>query len=604
LPDKYYLSNKEKTSLLISVLSFIIALCSISVSNLSIGVMAAVILVLSSLYIFPAKTYLTVSIAVFVALTLNTPDALNVYAMIPVGILIASLFGKKNRLMCYLIFAAVVSVGSLYSGYNLLTVPTLLDIIVGIVLCTFIPLERISRKSSDEKYSAAMDISLKNMVESKLGCASDCLMQIADTINELSDTKNESSSYSDGEILSGVCDKICFKCSQKLYCWSDRYSDTTDAFYKSIKHIKLGHTDPKDIFPSYFLSKCTNALEIMTMVSDSLKETAQKKISGRNMTAAKSAIVESYRCLSYLLNEVSDEITSMESIDADGLTVFSEILENYEIKDAHGVCERHDSGKFKFRFEGSDVAPKTIAKIKSDLEESFGIKLSAAHISKKKDGCEIEFSEAHIFSIEGAALQNCNRKEKVCGDSFKTFTSKSGNHFSVLCDGMGSGKNAAIDAIMCSEALSEMLLADIPIKSVMKIVNSMIESKSEDESSCAIDVLKIDSYTGEAHIIKAGGVVSIIKQDGKIKKVIGESMPIGILSEIQLFEKKLKLRSGDVVLTVSDGALELGTEWLEGILFSDRSGDPKEISKKIERELIKSIHAFSDDISILITAII
>lgn len=165
--------------------------------------------------------------------------------------------------------------------------------------------------------------------------------------------------------------------------------------------------------------------------------------------------------------------------------------------------------------------------------------------------------------------QHTTKGEKYCGDSFKSFFDGLGKFYIVMCDGMGTGNSAAISGNMTSEVIKNMIRSGIDFKTSISIANSLLMSKSSDESLSTVDIFSLDLYSGDATFVKAGGASSFVRKGRDVAKISSETFPIGILSEFNLSKTNCKLQKEDIVLIVSDGITDTGEEWIENTLRNE-----------------------------------
>lgn len=138
----------------------------------------------------------------------------------------------------------------------------------------------------------------------------------------------------------------------------------------------------------------------------------------------------------------------------------------------------------------------------------------------------------------------------------------------LISDGMGTGGRAAVDAALAAGIFPSLIMAGFGENTALKIVNSALLSKSGEESFATLDIVKIDTYTGQAEFFKAGAAASFVRQNGVFKAVEIPSTPPGIFRNVEFQTASLKLSSEDIVLLVSDGALNGDTAWIEKELNS------------------------------------
>ena len=120
----------------------------------------------------------------------------------------------------------------------------------------------------------------------------------------------------------------------------------------------------------------------------------------------------------------------------------------------------------------------------------------------------------------------------ISADAIQAFPDETGHFHAVLCDGMGTGKAAAVGGVLAASLTKELLHAGFESASTARLVNIALALKSDDESAVALDALSIDLYTGDAVLYKAGAAASFLLRDGKAAVYSGDTLPIGILGSV------------------------------------------------------------------------
>ena len=135
------------------------------------------------------------------------------------------------------------------------------------------------------------------------------------------------------------------------------------------------------------------------------------------------------------------------------------------------------------------------------------------------------------------------------------FENDNGNFYSLVCDGMGSGREAAITSRLASVFLEKLLRCTDDRGVTLEMVNRMLVNR-DGECFTTLDLLEVDLYEKKAAFIKAGAAPSYILRDGKYYKVNSETPPAGIIDDLRAEETSVQLRGGDVIILVSDGILD------------------------------------------------
>ena len=105
--------------------------------------------------------------------------------------------------------------------------------------------------------------------------------------------------------------------------------------------------------------------------------------------------------------------------------------------------------------------------------------------------------------------------------------------------------------------------------------------KSTDESTATVDIAAVDLHTGRCDLLKAGAAPTIVRRSGRTGKAQSTSLPAGILRDIAFDKATIRLKPGDILLLLSDGATATGTEWICAELENWEKGSAQELSEKI-----------------------
>ena len=155
-----------------------------------------------------------------------------------------------------------------------------------------------------------------------------------------------------------------------------------------------------------------------------------------------------------------------------------------------------------------------------------------------------------------------NENESSSGDNCECFTQ--GKYFYVIIsDGMGSGRLASIDSGMTCRLIKRFLLSGFSFATSLKLANAALKLKGGDESFATADICRLDTETGAFSIAKAGAAASYMITENRVRRLYSPTLPLGILNETRYDVVSSKLKRNDMLIMVSDGALNNGDEWLE-----------------------------------------
>jgi len=200
----------------------------------------------------------------------------------------------------------------------------------------------------------------------------------------------------------------------------------------------------------------------------------------------------------------------------------------------------------------------------------LGAPLSYPNIAIEGDHITMNMRSKRIFKAEYAHISQKKEKEDINGDSISFFENSGDYFYALLSDGMGSGRDAALSSRLAGVYLDKMLRAGNKKAQAIEMLNSFLRQKSC-ESFATVDLMELDLLNGQASFVKSGAVPSYIIRGSSIFKIASNTMPVGIIKELNAEEVKFELEHGDVVVMISDGICD-GTEdgiWLMDMLIND-----------------------------------
>ena len=188
-----------------------------------------------------------------------------------------------------------------------------------------------------------------------------------------------------------------------------------------------------------------------------------------------------------------------------------------------------------------------------------------------------------VFGAAGVAARGT-----ISGDAVQQFCSPAAAQM-ILCDGMGTGRPAAVDGNLAAELTARLLKAGFTAELAARLVNVALALKSDEESGATLDLISVDLYTGTARLFKAGAAPGFLVHGGRARAVGDVSLPMGILGGVNGQSRMVHLAAGDYAVLVSDGLLVDGPGWVtQQLELSAAAGDAPE---KIARTLVETARA-------------
>ena len=155
-------------------------------------------------------------------------------------------------------------------------------------------------------------------------------------------------------------------------------------------------------------------------------------------------------------------------------------------------------------------------------------------------------------------------KNATNGDKCLWFAGVACRYYVLLCDGMGTGAEAARDAQEVSSMLRRLLSAGYPATYALRSINSLCALQGR-AGAVTLDLAELRLDTGKATIYKWGAAPSFVISRGEPIKIGTASPPPGLsVTDGRETVERLSLRRGETLVLLSDGAGEdmlLRTPW-------------------------------------------
>ncbi len=215
--------------------------------------------------------------------------------------------------------------------------------------------------------------------------------------------------------------------------------------------------------------------------------------------------------------------------------------------------------------------------IKSETEKVLGRCIEQTFFESEGKVAKIGFKALCSLNIDFYKISIPKKGEIICGDSVSAFESDDGYFYSIVSDGMGSGRDAAVCSRLGTVFLEKLISAGIDKACAVSMLGNVIAS-SEDEIFTTIDLLEVDLVRGKLTAIKAGAAPTWVLRNKRAYSVSSKTLPCGIISSSSAEQTVLDCYAGDTIIMASDGGESAVMKALLGIVNENRSLSSKEIA--------------------------
>ena len=431
------------------------------------------------------------------------------------------------------------------------------------------------------------------------------------------DLDEKKSFFSEEQVLhmcERVCGKICQECGNRDICLGRERSNTYGLIWSVFQAVENCGSELNVEVKRKIQKNCAQAPKFLRIAMEIYKEEKQNLLWNQKMAQSRENCViqlDSFaQMIKHATRELDASIFADEHLEKKIRTRFAKIglkiLTTVFLVTEDGRYEIHVTTKAQ---KGQCITTKELAQI---ISECCGRTMILGKEERSVLGTEfstITCVEGPVYhTIQGVAKigKGCR---KISGDSFSMIDLPGGKQGVILSDGMGAGEIAYRESVMVVELLEELLNAGFPKETALQMLNTALVMGREEVRFSTIDMSVFDLYNGKCEFLKAGASMTFIKRADKVECIKSTSLPIGVISKLEIDTQEYRLEDGDIVIMVTDGVLDaLPVEEQEFlirmIIEGTNKNNPKEIAQHILEQVLEcSGEVPVDDMTVLAVGI-
>lgn len=548
-----------------------------------------------------------------------TPSVTGAYALCG---MLAGILGNLGRIGSALGFIMGNMILAAYLNGAVEVMLYLREVIAAAVVFFIIPNNLISIVTEPFKRDTSLSVDrrgysrrIRDMTVEKLDKFSRAFKELSKTFGEIAETKTSAGKQDINVLFDRVADRICSDCSLCMHCWERNFYDTYQVMFKIVEKLETkGRVEESDI-PSYFMEKCARINDFVNAVNN-MYELFRVGIVWRSKLSESRGLISRQfegmsRVIAGLAKEINTEVSFMSPLEDE----IAAALHNAGIKIKEVLAYENTWGKYEISVLHNDCggARSCISVIEKTVSEAVCRKMVRENeeCAKGKDGnCSLKLVEAENLKLTTGIARLPKFNSNVSGDSFTFMNSGYGKYTLALSDGMGTGYGAAVQSKATVDMLECFLESGFDKDMAVNLINSMLVLKSNDDSSCTIDLSVIDLFNGEVEFVKIGAAPTYIKKAGKVEIIRSASLPAGILPGIDAELAHRNVEGGDMIIMVTDGIIdslagdEPGDRQLMKVIQQFESLNPQQIADHILDEANRCCSSMPcDDLTVLVAKV-
>lgn len=594
IKHNYFFNMEELISMAIVLCLMVAGVGNIACFGVSIRNIAALTIIIVIAYAGGASIGAVIGVTMGIIVGVTSKNILLFISLYSCCGLVVGVFKETGKIFSAL---AYLIVSSIIVGYSVtINIYGAVEIAVPAVIMLLTPakfiegiLQELSNEEKNRIINEAQIDGVKSEFVERIENFKKILDRLAKSMNKLSGNHKLSVKDKSSAMIENLADRVCSNCEMNSKCWGKELNKTFFEFSELIEMFEQG----KGKINKSLKEKCVKSNTLIKSCEEFYNSTTVNEVLKKRMGEGRQLIAENIASISQAMDDVIKEFAR----DVDNCYEMDKVLKkalsrkNIAYKNIYSYTDKKGRLKIKMIMEncyGENICGKAILPVlKEVLRVPFSISDEGCRINPETNECSVVIEESpkyHMLSYVASAPKD---GEKFSGDSFNFGKNKNGIYVIALSDGMGSGPDAGLESSVAIDIIDEFTECGYDEEIAIKAINSIMNMKfSEDEKFATLDMSMVDLYSGELSVIKAGGVATFIKRYEDVDVISDNSLPFGAVEEIEYKKKKKKLKHGDIVITISDGILDVDKNnigdysWLRTYL-EKATTNPDQLSRDI-----------------------
>lgn len=457
---------------------------------------------------------------------------------------------------------------------------------------------------------------IKEITAGRMREWSNVFNELANGFKQVSSTVEQSQEEQGLEqLFVQVGQKVCEGCALYRTCWEREFYRTYQQILDLLTVVESDGQLFIDDLPEAMKKRCARLKEMVITVSCLYDTFKLNNYWQKKLLDSRQLVSEQLRGVSDILVDMSNEIENdvnmnselkkliLKRFKKEGVSV-SEVFTFYHRDEGLeiGITRPECGGQMECR---DKVAPLVSAATGHKLQlANSGCMLHDGH-----EECTFKLysSLSYMLSVGGANLARGG--SGLSGDTYTTMQLQDGKYAMLLSDGMGVGHKAHTESSATVNLLEKLLESGFEKDMAVKTVNSILVLRSPNETFATVDLAVVDLYNGKTDFIKTCAAPSFLIRRNKVSVIKANSLPVGIIENIDVTSQTRSLEEGDILVMITDGVLDAyqgsdnREEWFIEILQDLINLHPQEIAEVLLQVIETTVggkEKVSDDMTVLV----
>lgn len=449
--------------------------------------------------------------------------------------------------------------------------------------------------------------------EEKLRGYAESFQGLSQIFLSMSTPKSQYKTTELGQVQNELTGKICASCDSCAICWERDSSPLYGALSQlltSIWHTGKPAEDSEKLLEQY----CKKSRDMVEEAVWVFQRVNLNRAWYHRLLENRQVIAEQLDAMAYIMQDCARE---EQLLDGEERRSLAEI--RYRAKE-HGILIedmhliRAVDGHIRLETmlksrRGGCISVKTfVAAAGHALGRSLRLDSESKSFIAKEPARFVLYEDTNYRSVHGISRMKKDGAQ-ISGDNFSFLERDCGELLMGLSDGMGSGSTACKESEMVLDLVERFLAAGFSVETAIRMMNSAMVMKGEDDLYSTVDLCRINLYDGTARFYKIGAAAAFVKRGDAVECIRSATLPVGAETQVEIAISETVLKNGDFIVMVTDGVLEYlhvpkPEETMQEILESIQTNNPGILAKRVmERVMLFTGGRVQDDMTILAACI-
>lgn len=598
------LSDRGQLSAIVLSAVIMMALLSVEIGGISPArILCGVIILLAARCAYIQGGAL-VGTLMGTAVLLTSPDMAYTALAFALGGTLAGVFSSKGKWVSALIFLVSTAIATVQIPDEITVVIGLYEVAASCLLFLVMPsvVETVIERTFLKAKQLPEVNASRQATALKMEYAAKAMTEVVGTVDAISGQLASLGAPEIGSVCRDSAHEVCKSCKRRATCWDSHFSDIMDSLNHAATTLKEKGELTVQQFHGYLQKECRCAESMAIGLTTGYREFLVRESAFRRLNELRHSVNDQFDSMSTMLQEFAHRFAQPEWSDIETERRIRAALTKEKAEVQALSCRVNERGRMtvEILLDGN-FHPHDKETFRRKIGEWCGRQFSAPVTEYAAGVTRISFTEQNRYRVAVGTAQIACKGERLCGDAYEIFRDSEGSQLVVLSDGMGSGGRAAVDSALAAGLTVRLRKAGFGYESMLKMINTALMAKSEDESLATLDIVDINLFSGEARLLKAGAGASLLYSGGRVSRMDESSLPLGILRELTFAETVDRLTDGDLLITMSDGVSNEGLTWVEDLIKEYENTTPLgELAESIAQQARERQGDDHDDITVIV----